>query len=131
MRLIVDGMNVIGSRPDRWWRDRQGAMRRLVATLERYARETGDHVTVVLDSRPFDTGDRKAEITVRFAPGGRNAGDDEIVRIAECDAAPEALHVVTSDRELEARVRALGASVIPAGEFRAGLEQYEQDERHG
>jgi predicted DNA-binding protein (UPF0278 family) len=39
--------------------------------------------------------------------------------------------VVTSDRELEARVRALGASVIPAGEFRAELEQYEQDERHG
>jgi predicted RNA-binding protein with PIN domain len=131
MRLVVDGMNVIGSRPDRWWRDRRGAMRRLVATLDRFARETGDHVTVVLDSRPFDMGSKQAAITVRFAPGGRDAGDDEIVRIAERDAAPDTLHVVTSDRELAARVRALGASVIPAGEFRAGLDRYEPDERHG
>jgi predicted RNA-binding protein with PIN domain len=130
MRLIVDGMNVIGSRPDRWWRDRRGAMRRLVAALDRYAREGGDHVTVVLDSRPFDAGEKGA-ITVRFAPGGRNAGDDEIVRIAEGDAAPETLHVVTSDRELAARVGRLGAHVIPAGEFRARLDRYEPDERHG
>ena len=129
MRLVVDGMNVIGSRPDRWWRDRRGAMRRLVAALDRYAHETGDHVTVVLDSPPFDTGE-EAAITVRFAPGGRNAGDDEIVRIAEGDAAPETLHVVTSDRELAARVDRLGAHVLPAGEFRAELDRYEPDERH-
>jgi predicted RNA-binding protein with PIN domain len=124
MRLIVDGMNVIGSRPDRWWRDRRGAMRRLVAALGRYARESGDDVTVVLDSRPFDVGEPDA-ITIRFAPGGRNAGDDEIVRIAEADAAPGTLHVVTSDRELTKRVNALGAHVIPAGGFRAELDRYE------
>src|SRR5262245_30869674 len=29
-RWIVDGMNVIGSRPNAWWRDRPGAMRDLV-----------------------------------------------------------------------------------------------------
>ena len=29
--LVVDGMNVIGSRPDGWWRDRAGASRRLHA----------------------------------------------------------------------------------------------------
>jgi predicted RNA-binding protein with PIN domain len=124
MRLVVDGMNVIGSRPDRWWRDRRGAMRRIVASLDRYAHETGDHVTLVLDSRPFDTGETQAPITVRFAPGGPNAGDDEIVRIAEGDAAPETLHVVTSDRELAARVAGLGAHVIPAGEFRARLDRW-------
>ena len=44
-RWLVDGMNVIGSRPDGWWRDRRGAMRRLVEDL---ARLEGD-VTVVLD----------------------------------------------------------------------------------
>lgn len=127
MRLIVDGMNVIGSRPDRWWRDRRGAMRRLVAALGRYARETGDRVTVVLDSRPFDVdgdGDTPGA-SVAFAPGGRNAGDDEIVRIVERDDAPETLYVVTSDKELAARVRSLGAHVIPAGEFRAGLDRFE------
>jgi predicted RNA-binding protein with PIN domain len=130
MRLVVDGMNVIGSRPDRWWRDRRGAMRRLVEALQAYAEETGDEVTVVLDSRPFDAGANAHDVEVRFAPGGRNAGDDEIVRIVERDAAPATIHVVTSDKELAARVRALRAHVIPAGEFRAELDRYAPDARH-
>ena len=124
MRLVVDGMNVIGSRPDRWWRDRPGAMRRLVSALEEYAIQTGDDVTVVLDSRPFDVGDTRM-VTVRFAQGGRNAGDDEIVRIVEGDSVPDTIHVVTSDRELAARVSALGAQVIPAHGFRAKLDRFE------
>jgi uncharacterized protein YaiI (UPF0178 family) len=109
-------MNVIGSRPDGWWRDREGAMRRLVTSLRLLAADTGDEVTIVLDSRPFDVGDA-APVEVRFAPGGRNAGDDEIVRIVERDSAPETLRIVTSDRELAARVEALGAAVTPAGGF--------------
>ena len=31
--LIVDGANVVGSRPDGWWRDRAGAARRLQEQL--------------------------------------------------------------------------------------------------
>ena len=116
-------MNVIGSRPDRWWRDRRGAMRSLVETLAAYAADTGDEVTVVLDGRPFELGEGASAVAVRFAPGGRNAGDDEIVRIVEADARPDTLRVVTSDRELGARVRALGARVTPAGELRAELDR--------
>jgi predicted RNA-binding protein with PIN domain len=119
MRLLVDGMNVIGSRPDRWWRDRRGAMRRLVASLERHRRKTGDEITVVLDSRAFEV--EEQTVGVRFAPGGRNAGDDEIVRIVERDAAPTTLTVVTSDKDLSARVQALGASVTGSREFRDRL----------
>jgi predicted RNA-binding protein with PIN domain len=122
LRLLVDGMNVIGSRPDRWWRDRHGAMRRLVEQLADHAATTGDEVTVVLDGRPFELGDPRG-VAVRFAPGGRNAGDDEIVRIVEADDQPETLRIVTSDRELGSRVRALGASVTPAGELRAELDR--------
>ncbi|MCU1649137.1 MAG: hypothetical protein JWQ60_286 [Pseudonocardia sp.] len=33
MELLVDAANVIGSRPDGWWRDRPGAAARLLATL--------------------------------------------------------------------------------------------------
>jgi predicted RNA-binding protein with PIN domain len=127
MRLIVDGMNVIGSRPDRWWRDRRAAMRRLVQTLDRYAKGTGDEVTVVLDSRPFEAAGDARGVSVRFAPGGRNAGDDQIVRLVERDEAPATLRVVTSDKELAARVKALGARVMPAGEFRAELDRFERD----
>ncbi len=46
--LIIDAMNVIGSRPDGWWRDREGAMRRFVAEVQAWAE---DEVIVVLDSR--------------------------------------------------------------------------------
>jgi predicted RNA-binding protein with PIN domain len=125
MRLLVDGMNVIGSRPDRWWRDRRGAMRRLVESLAAYAAATGDELIVVLDGNPFDIGAPDGSVVVRFAPGGRNAGDDEIVRIVEADANPETLEVVTSDRELRDRVRSLGARVVSAGELRAELDRFE------
>ena len=36
-RWVVDASNVIGSRPDGWWRDRAGAARRLVEPLDRFA----------------------------------------------------------------------------------------------
>jgi predicted RNA-binding protein with PIN domain len=125
MRLLVDGMNVIGSRPDRWWRNRERAMRRLVNSLAAFATASGVEVTVVLDSRPFDLDDGLAGVTVRFAPGGRNAADDEIVRIVERDPAPETFRVVTSDRELVDRIEALGAQVSHAGSFRAELDPFE------
>jgi hypothetical protein len=80
---------------------------------------------VVFGSRPFEVGEGVSSVAVQFAPGGRNAGDDEIVKIIERDSAPDTLHVVTSDRELAARAGALGARVIPAGEFRAELDSFE------
>jgi predicted RNA-binding protein with PIN domain len=118
-RWIVDAMNVIGSRPDGWWRDRQGAMARLLADLERFA-ETGEQVTVVFDeAAPL----RSDEVNVVFARRrGRDAADDEIERIAASDPDPGTLRVVTSDRGLEARVQEHGAEVIGSAAFRRRLE---------
>ena len=53
-RVIVDGMNVIGSRADGWWRDRPGAMRALVELLVAWASADGEALTVVFDGRPFE-----------------------------------------------------------------------------
>ena len=53
-RLVVDAMNVIGTRPTGWWRDRRGAMSGLVDELSEYAADTDEDVTVVLDSDPFE-----------------------------------------------------------------------------
>jgi predicted RNA-binding protein with PIN domain len=122
-RMIVDGMNVIGSRPDRWWRDRKGAMRRLVGLLENYAREQGAEVTVVFDSPPFELSPAPAVQVVFASTSRRNAADDEIVRILERDREPESIEVVTSDVALASRVEALGATVIGSGGFRDRLEE--------
>jgi len=45
-------MNVIGTRPDGWWKDRHAAMERLVGLLESWAAVTGDDITVVFERAP-------------------------------------------------------------------------------
>ena len=119
-RWIVDGMNVIGSRPTGWWRDRPGAMRELVGELEAFASRTGEPVSVVFDGKPFDLeGDA---IDVSFASRrGPNAADDDIAALVESSAEPGELSVATSDADLARRVSAAGASVVGAGEFRRRL----------
>jgi predicted RNA-binding protein with PIN domain len=117
-RWIVDGMNVIGSRPTGWWHDRPGAMQQLVHELG----ALDEPVTVVFDGRPFPVQDA-GDIDVRFASrGGRNAADDEIVELVAADEDPSGLRVVTSDGELSGRVRELGAEVMGAKKFREQLE---------
>ena len=120
-RLVVDGMNVIGSRPTGWWRDRPGAMAGLVDELADYAAATGDDVTVVFDGRPFPLDPDGVE--VRFASPGRDAADDAIVEIVAADPEPSSLIVATSDKGLASRVRELGASIISAGELRRRLDE--------
>jgi predicted RNA-binding protein with PIN domain len=125
-RLLVDGMNVIGASPDGWWRDRQAAMRTLIARLSAYSAASGRTITVVLDGRPrcgVEEAARATEgaVTVVFAPGGPGAADDQIVRLAAADSDPAGLAVVTSDAALARRVRGSGASVIGAGRFRRQL----------
>ena len=116
MRWLVDGMNVVGSRPDGWWRDRRGAMRRLAASLAEFAVENEEPLTVVFDGRAFDLS--AAPIAIEFAPGpGRNAADKVIATRAEEDADPHTLTVVTSDRELAQSVTAAGARHMTSGAF--------------
>src|SRR5215211_679562 len=100
--LVVDGNNVMGSRPDGWWRDRADAARRLVAQLGDWAAAAERDVLVVFDAPP--------RVEVRFAARrGPDAADDEIAAFVAADPAPERLRVVTSDAELARRVRAHGA----------------------
>jgi predicted RNA-binding protein with PIN domain len=120
-RWIVDGMNVIGARPTGWWRDRPGAMRKLVDELEEFAGRSGDEVTVVFDGKPFEL--ESGSVGVMFASRrGRNAADDDIAALTEGDPEPGTLSVVTSDADLAGRVRAAGATVVGAGEFRRRLD---------
>jgi predicted RNA-binding protein with PIN domain len=123
-RWLVDGMNLIGSRPDRWWNDPDRAVRRLIDELDRYASTTGDEVTVVFDRQPPDVpaGAHGAARVAFASRHGRNAADDEIVKMLADEPDPDALRVVTSDRRLVERVRDLGAGVTSTSSFRRRLD---------
>ena len=120
MRWLVDGMNVIGSRPDGWWRDRKGAQRRLARELAAFAACTGDDVAVVFDGRPHECG--ASGVVVSFAVGGPDAADHEIARRVEANGAGRGVCVVTSDAELASRARAAGADIEGSGTFRRRLD---------
>ena len=116
---FVDASNVIGSRPDGWWRDRAGATRRLIDAVRAWAASEGARATVVLDAGPPELAGEADDVTVVLAPRrGRDAADDEIVRLIQ--GVPDA-QVVTSDATLAARARAAGARVEGAGSFRDRL----------
>ncbi|HEY3945561.1 MAG TPA: NYN domain-containing protein [Solirubrobacteraceae bacterium] len=123
MRWLIDGMNVIGTRPDGWWKDRDGAMLRLVDQIERWAAAAGEEVTVVFE-RPPSPPIRSSVIDVAHAPRPKpHAADDEIVRRLRGLSGNAEVRVVTSDRWLADQAFALGAVVMSAELFRGWLEE--------
>jgi predicted RNA-binding protein with PIN domain len=122
MRWIVDAMNVVGSRPDGWWKDRRGALVTLVGGLEGWAGATGNDVTVVLE-QPMSPPLQSAVIDVTHAPrAAANSADDEIVRLVRAASTPQDITVVTSDVALASRVQQAGATTLSAGRFRDLLD---------
>ncbi|BBZ61369.1 NYN domain-containing protein [Mycolicibacterium monacense] len=122
MRWIVDGMNVIGCRPDGWWRDRRGAMTGLVLALERWAVAEGAEVSVVFE-KPLTPTLLSDAVTVTHAPAAApNSADDEIVRMVRAADDPGEIVVATSDRALGERVRAAGAATYPAERLRNDID---------
>jgi predicted RNA-binding protein with PIN domain len=118
--LVVDGMNVIGSRPDGWWRDRAGAALRLADRLARLAKERDGPVVLVLDGRPSERlgeGDHDGVSVLYARRGGRDAADDRIVELLDAHEQPGPVVVATSDRGLAERVRFAGGQVMSAGEL--------------
>ena len=101
--LVVDGANVVGSRPDGWWKDRAGAARRLHEQLM-VADIPYDEVVLVLEgaAKGGVKAGRDAHVVTVHA---RASGDDTIV--AQAQAAFERgqqVVVVSADRVLQARV---------------------------
>ena len=108
--LVVDGNNVMGSRPDGWWKDRAGAAKRLVEQLGDWAERTDQDVVVVFDGAPPDSMPEPARVEVRFARRrGPDAADDDIAALVAAADDPTRLRVVTSDADLVRRVREHGA----------------------
>lgn len=108
--IVVDAANVVGSRPDGWWRDRAAAAARLLEQLRGAVADDGADMVVVLEGRARAAAEpgRSEDVTVVHAP---RSGDDEIVDVvaAAVEAPGRAVIVVTADRGLRQRVEELGA----------------------
>jgi predicted RNA-binding protein with PIN domain len=127
MRLLVDGMNVIGSRPNGWWRDRDGARRDLAARLRLLA-ESGERITVVFDGAPLPDlpeGEYGGVEVLYARRKGRDAADERIVEVVSEHPGP--WRVVTSDRALRQRVESLGGVVESPSALLRGLDRLESD----
>jgi 8-oxo-dGTP diphosphatase len=136
--IVVDVANVMGSRPDGWWRDRAGAAVRLHADMARLAASG----RVILPDEPGETGTERAgapgfvmvlegaakAAAARLAPPGPDAspgpgevrvvqaagsGDDAIVAVVR--RLPGRRVVVTADRGLRERCVAAGAEIRGPG----------------
>ncbi len=117
--LVVDAANVVGSVPDGWWRDRAGAAVRLrdrLAAVTTWPELPAPvEVALVVEGRARDIPPATG-VRVERATG---SGDDAIVALVAAEFAAEGAAegagrrcvVVTADRELRARVIALGAEV--------------------
>lgn len=109
--LVVDAANVVGSRPDGWWKDRAGAARRLHERLL-VADTAYDEVVLVLEgaAKSGVRAGRDGHVRTVHSHGH---GDDTIVEQAR--AAVERggrVAVVTADRMLQARVQGVGAIAL-------------------
>lgn len=145
--LVVDAANVVGSRPDGWWRDRAGAARRLAGSIVAVLIARPDDLVAVLDGTAPHSGEATSSdlagaavqlhlvlegaanavedlpahplLDVVHAPGD---GDTTIVALVERLAADaDRVTVVTADRALRDRVRAAGADVTGPAAFRSCL----------
>jgi 8-oxo-dGTP diphosphatase len=125
--LLVDAANVVGSRPDGWWRDRRGAAERLLSGLADLGRRG---IEAEPDPAPAAVAHWWPEVVVVVEGAARGAAAPAGVRVIEAPAdgdsaiAAEAaalsaegrtVWVVTADRGLADRVRAAGAEVRRPG----------------
>jgi predicted RNA-binding protein with PIN domain len=122
VRWIVDAMNVIGTRPDGWWKNRRRALTGLVERLESWAVTEGHSVTVAFE-HPMTPPIRSTVVEIAYAPAAAaNSADDEIIRLILADPDPPEITVVTSDAGLAQRVRDAGATVYSAARFRDDID---------
>jgi len=121
---LVDGNNVIGQRVG-WHRDKEGARRRLLEELAQLVRIRKIRLSVVFDGQPdraFPDGSSYRGVKVFYARPGSDA-DTRLVELVEGSRERRNLTVVTSDRQLTARIRVNGVKVIRSGEFRRWVDE--------
>jgi len=119
MAYVIDGNNVIGQTPG-WHRDKPGSRHRLLGEVSAFAASSKARVTVVFDGAPDERVPDGASFrgVKVYYPGRGSDADSVIERLVAGHRDRRGLVVVTSDRQLAAECRGLGAKVLGSGEFR-------------
>jgi hypothetical protein len=127
--LIVDAANVVGSRPDGWWRDRAGATERLLGRLSALTGSTLEGpdgpltlsvVAAVVEGRARDVPAPDGVRVVRAT----GSGDDALVEyVTQLTGEGVGLLVVTADRGLRARLP--GVAVTGPGWLLDRLDRFD------
>ncbi|MGV9970877.1 hypothetical protein [Nocardia beijingensis] len=115
--IVVDAANVVGSRPDGWWRDRSGAARRLLERMTGLAERLTERteVVVVLEGAAKAAADAAPDTGGPRVVRADGSGDDAIVGVVAAARAQDGdrpITVVTADRGLRERVAAFGAETV-------------------
>lgn len=109
--LLIDAANVVGSRPNGWWRDRAKATSRFVEDVRAAVAMSRLPVPTVIvlegAARQGEPEGAHNGVEIVHAPG---QGDDTLAALAV--AATEAVVLVSADRALGDRCRAAGADVV-------------------
>ena len=135
LHVIVDGANVVGSRPDGWWRDRAGAARRLAGRLAAALAADPQLLAAALTRQPDTPTDLRVHLVLEGAASraddlpthpaldvvrAATDGDAAIAELAAvltdgtdpADPTDHAVVVVTADRGLRERVQRCGAATL-------------------
>lgn len=109
--LLIDAANVIGSRPTGWWRDRAKAADEFVAVVRAATASSrlSPPVVVVLEGAARQGVEEGVVEGVEVVHASGH-GDDTISAFAEAANGPVLL--VSADRALADRCRAVGAEVV-------------------
>ena len=112
--LVIDGANVVGSRPDGWWHDRPGAARRLANELDT-AQLPYDRVVLVLEGAARRGHPEGTQQRLRVAHADGSGDDTVVAEVTRQIAAGAEVDVVTADRGLRSRVDAAGGRTLGPG----------------
>lgn len=109
--LVVDGANVVGHRPDGWWRDRARAAARLHGTLA-VADLSYDEVVLVLEGQARAGVPAGVDGPLRTVHAARDGDATVVGAVRDAVGAGASVVVVTADRALAQRVEVVGAAVM-------------------
>jgi len=112
--LVVDAANVVGSRPNGWWRDRGKAAKNLCSGLVDAinAERLKPPVVVVLEGAARQGVGEHKESGLRVVHAPRSGDDTIVAVVAQAVADGKTVTVVTADRELRDRALRVGSDVV-------------------